>query len=220
MKKLLLAAFLSVLLHPAFAWREDFNSGDPDRQNMPVGWETEGVLPGVPASKAFVKDGVLRLESTRSSGGVLRIVEGVDLKKTPIMRWRWRAVTLPPGADGANPEKDDQAVGIYVVLPGMLGQKSVSYHYETETPKNTWGKASYYLGVVKVQFLVLRNKTDQTGEWYTEERNVLEDLKKCYNTVPEKFGVSIQTNAHNTKTKAAAEVDYVEFIAPGTPPRK
>jgi hypothetical protein len=36
----------------------------------------------------------------------------VDLKKTPVLRWRWKAVRLPKGADGRGAVKDDQAVAI------------------------------------------------------------------------------------------------------------
>lgn len=207
---------LSACLLNSAEWRKDFKNGDPKNNNFPVGWESEGTLPGVPNSKVFVKDGVLRLECDKSSGGLIITVDNVDLKKTPVMRWRWRAITLPEGADGRNPSKDDQAVGIYVGLSGFMHKKSVAYHYDTATPKGEWGETSYIMGIVKVKFLALRNQDDKLGEWYIEERNVAEDLKKFYGEVPTKFGLSIIANSHNTKTKSAAEVDYIEFIAPNS----
>ncbi len=215
MKHLILAlAFFGIALSlPAAAWREDFEKGDAANKDFPVGWKSEGVLPGVTASKVFVKDGVLRLESDNSSGGALIEMKGIDLKKTPILRWRWRTVTLPPDGDGRNPDKDDQAVGVYVGLPGLLVRKSVSYHYDTLAPKGIWGDTSYYLGVVKVKFTILRNQDDKVGEWFVEERNIADDLKKCYSEIPEHFAISIITNSHNTHTKAVAEVDWIELSA-------
>ncbi len=197
-------------------WRVDFKKGDPKENNFPVGWKSEGNLPGVPDSKVFVKDGVLRLECDKSSGGLIKTVEDVDLKKTPIMRWRWRAITLPAGADGRDVSRDDQAVGIYVGLPKFMHKNSVAYHYDTAAPKGEWGDTSYILGIVRVKFLTLRNQEDKLGEWYVEERNVAEDLKKYYGEIPGKFGLSLIANTHNTKTQAAAEVDYIEFVAPNT----
>ncbi len=213
MKKLLLALLFSTLLLNAAEVREDFSHGDPKNKNFPTGWKSEGVLPGVPATKVYVKDGILHLEADKSSGGLIKVMKGVDLNKTPVMRWRWRATLLPAGADGTDPDKDDQAVGIYIGMPGFLNKKSVSYHYETVTPKDVWGETSYILGVIKVKFLAVRNQTDKLGEWYVEERNVTEDLKKQYGEVPKEFAVSIIANAHNTQTKGAAEVDYIEFVA-------
>lgn len=213
MKKILLASLLFSVL-PVFAdsWREDFNKDKPDEKGFPQNWKREGKLPGVPESKVFLKDGVLRLESNKSSGGALQILKTVDLKKTPVMRWRWRALELPGGGDGRFSERDDQAIGIYLILPGFWQKKSLSYHYETLTPKKQWGEASYLCGIVKVKFTVLRNNTDRLGEWYVEERNVAEDLKKCYGEIPKEFAVSIISNSHNTKSRAAAEIDYIEFV--------
>ena len=45
--------------------------------------------------------------------GALMCQPKVDLNKYPVMRWKWRAITLPKGADGRDPRKDDQAMVLY-----------------------------------------------------------------------------------------------------------
>ncbi|MBS1369087.1 MAG: DUF3047 domain-containing protein [Lentisphaeria bacterium] len=213
MKKILAASLLfAALLVSAGNWREDFSKDKPDKKGFPEGWKQEGTLPGVPASKVSLRDGVLHLESDKSSGGLLRILKTVDLNKTPVMRWRWRSLELPKRGDGRDSDRDDQAVGLYLILPGFWQKKSLSYHYETETPKGQWGETSYLCGVVKVTFTVLRNETDTLGEWYVEERNVAEDLKKCYGEIPKEFAIGIISNSNNTASRAAAEIDYIEFV--------
>ena len=50
------------------------------------------------------------------------------------MRWRWKVVTLPAGADGSKDKLDDQAIGLYVSTGGMFSQKSFALRWETDTP--------------------------------------------------------------------------------------
>lgn len=216
MKKVLIVSLFFSVLFATVGWREDFANDKPDEKGFPVNWKVEGNLPGVQPSRVFLRNGVLHLESDKSSGGALQILKNVDLNKTPVMRWRWRVLELPKGGDGRFANRDDQAVGIYLILPGFWQKKSVSYHYETLTPKRQWGEASYLCGIVKVKFLVLRNRTDRLGEWYVEERNVVEDLKKCYGEIPNEFAVSIISNSHNTGSRAVAEVDFIEFVPAGS----
>ena len=64
------------------------------------------------------------------------------------MRWKWRAITLPKGADGRDPRKDDQAMVLYIGAKSFLKNKSISYRWETETPVGITGKASYGGGLV------------------------------------------------------------------------
>ena len=136
----------------------------------------------------------------------------VDLKKTPIMRWCWRATVLPTGADGRDPKKDDQAIGLYISSGGMFKQQSLAYRWETETPTGAEGDAQY-AKVVSVHWMALRNKQDADGQtFYTEERNVADDYQKAFGSIPEKIGVGISCNSQYTASKAAAQLQWIEFV--------
>ena len=70
---------------------------------------------------------VLVVEAPKATG-VLMSAPKVDLKKRPILRWRWRVihpVGLKPGAK----EPDDQAVVLYFGDGTLLKQRSIGYRW-------------------------------------------------------------------------------------------
>lgn len=202
------------------AWRADFSllssSGGHD---VPDGWKLMG-KPGVRLASFYVDkddaaDVFLHMEADKASGSLIAPLEGVDLNKTPIMRWRWRVKDLPKNADGRYPRKDDQAIGIYVGTGSMSGgKKTISYRWDTETPKGAKGSAKYGLGTVKVEWETLRNKVDAVGgEWFVEEQNVGDAFREAWGYCPEEVYLSISCNSQYTGTTAGADLDWVEFIA-------
>lgn len=64
--------------------------------------------------------------------------KGWDLKKFPILSWRWRARVLPEGADERHPKKNDSAAGVYVVFPRQwFIPETIKYVWSTTAPKDT-----------------------------------------------------------------------------------
>jgi hypothetical protein len=51
-------------------------------------------------------------------------MDKIDLTKTPILTWKWRAHELPKDGDGRKSEKDDQACGIYIGTGNILSKTS------------------------------------------------------------------------------------------------
>lgn len=189
-------------------WKEDFNT-------ISKSWKVK-TKPGTNAAEFTVEksqDGQsswLVMTADKASSTLGTEISTIDLNKTPIIKFKWRATILPEGADGRNPDKDDQAIGIYIGEGGMLSQKSIAYRWETDTPAGSEGNAKYAGGVVKVKWFALRTKTEADGvTFYEEERNVAEDFKKAYGYIPEKFTIGISCNSNYTKTKAAAQLDWI-----------
>jgi len=137
----------------------------------------------------------------------------VDLKKTPILRWRWRATVLPTGADARNPDKDDQAIGIYISSGSRFRQQSIAYRWETQPPAGAEGSVQY-AKVVTIKWFALRDESHMDGQtFFTEERNVAEDFEKAFGSVPERIGIGISCNSQYTGSKAEAQLDWIEFVA-------
>lgn len=137
----------------------------------------------------------------------------VDLKKTPIIRWRWRATILPPGADGRDPGKDDQVIGLYVSSGNKFKQQSIAYRWETTTPVGSEGTVRY-ANLFAVKWFTLRNETHADGEtFFIEERNVAEDFEKTFGSVPDKIGIGISCNSQYTDSRSEAQLDWIEFCA-------
>ena len=95
----------------------------------------------------------------------------------------------------------------------MFLKKSVSYRWDTETPKGSEGNCAYGAGTIKIKWFALRNKEDTLGEWFTEERNVAEDFYKAWGYYPEDVYVSISCNSQYTGGKASADLDWIEITS-------
>ena len=192
-------------------WREDFRL-------IPEGWEVRG-KPGTDETRFSVPDstlpdgGLLELEADDSSATLLTKLDSIDLRTAPILRWRWRVTRLPPGADGRNKDRDDQAIAIYVTDGGRFRQHSIAYRWETETPVGTAGWAKYMGGFVQVRWFCLRNRADaERGTFFTEERNVADDFRAAYGFIPKKPVIGIASNSQYTGSKAAAQLDWIELM--------
>ncbi len=197
-------------------WREDFNRPAADSA-LPQDWEYKSGPAGVKDITVKIVDEpgtesgkALRLDSDNASGSVIANPSAnIDLKKTPIMRWRWRVL------EPVKPTKlDDQALVIYFGAQSWLRNKSIAYRWESELPKGATGTASYAAGFVKVHYQVLRDAETPIGQWVTDSANVLEDFKKVYGYVPDEFAVSVGANSQYTGSHCVAELDYIEFLTP------
>jgi hypothetical protein len=196
------------------SWRSDF--GDDEISSLPEGWKLRG-KPGTPTAKFSIEKQenkgthILSMEADSASGTLITLAKGVDLEKTPFLSWRWRVREFPKGADGRTAKTDDQAIGIYAGDGSLLNSKSVSYRWDTDTPRGAEGKCSYVGGAVKVKWFTLRNREDGVGQWFYESRNLLEDFKKAWGTVPKKLYISVSSNSQYTGTTAAADLEWVEI---------
>ena len=203
-------------LHSA-GWREDFHS-------QPAGWELRTVPRTKPAQFRIEPpteehDGALLMTADDASGMFATHLASVDLHRTPILRWRWRANTLPTGADGRTPSRDDQAIGIYVSSGGPLRQRSIAYRWETQTPVGTEGDTSYAGGIVHAKWIAVRNQQDAAaGTFFTEERNVARDFQRAFGFVPTDVSIGVTCNSEYTNSTAAAELDWIELSAVPTGP--
>ena len=193
----------------------DFRTSKLDRKGVPEGWSYRG-KPGTPDVKFEIvedkelKHNVLRIKADKASGVIMVEGSDIDLERYPIMRWRWKAVTLPTGADAEVKAKDDQGIAVYVGY-GKLSQSSISYAWQTETPKGKSGHSTYNL-VVDVDWFTLRDKNDKTDTWFEEEVNVCEDMKKIFKKIPSGWALSISSNSQYTESEADVYLDYIEFV--------
>lgn len=201
-------------------WRADFDcSAANGAVGAPQGWEFKNKPGTRPAEFSIRPSGskdacMLHMEADSSSASIITALDGLDLKKTPIMRWRWRVTKLPDNADGRVRSKDDQAISIYVGTGSIFNNKSVSYRWDTDTPMGSEGRASYVLGAVKTKWYTLRNRDDaKNGEWITEERNVAKDFMDAWGFYPEKLYISISSNSQYTGSRAAADLEWIEFAS-------
>jgi hypothetical protein len=165
---------------------------------------------------SFVNEGsgpFLRLICDNASWAFLRKLE-VDLEKTPLLSWSWRADVLPSGGDGRHAATEDEAAQMYVFFPGAgafprLNPCIVGYTWETVpepgtryvSPKND-----------NTRIVVLRNAKDGLGVWKREERDVAADFRKAFGAPPPKpDAICFQIDSTDTATKAESCFADIRF---------
>lgn len=201
-------------------WKEDFRlPAAKDTSSIPEGWKIRN-KPGTPPAVFLIEEdktagiSFLDMKADEASASILSRPDGVNAEKTPVLKWSWKAFQLPKGADGREKSKDDQAIGIYVGTGSMLNNKSISYRWDTDTPKGAEGTVSYGGGIVKVKWITLRNSEDMAaGKWLVEERNWAEDFNKAWGFYPEKIYLSVSCNSQYTNSKAEAGLAWIEFLS-------
>lgn len=188
----------------------------------PAGWALEKKV-GTPSVK-MEKDGenyYMRLLSNGNSSFGVRTSAKVDVKEFPIISWRWKVNKLPVGGDVRKKAADDQALQVYVAFketgfPALLNTPVIGYIWDNESPKG-WSGRSTQVGGDKMRYVVLRNKTDKTGQWYTERRNVYEDYRRLFRDINNgeplgvTTGVQVHINTQRTKTPADGLIGDIYF---------
>jgi outer membrane protein OmpA-like peptidoglycan-associated protein len=181
---------------------------------VPEGWSLEKKA-GIPSMKIEKEDNIfyLHLISLGDSSFGLRKEASVDVKKFPILRWRWKVKKLPRGGDVRKSSTDDQALQVYVAFketgfPSILNTPVIGYIWDNEAPKG-WTGRSQQIGGNKLRYIVLRNKTDKIGQWYAEQRNIYQDYKRLFRDIkggePQGLTTGLQIYINSQRTKSPAE---------------
>ena len=191
-------------------------------EGVPAGWLLDR-RKGTPFIKLEQGSDIYNLHmrsDSASSFGVKKSIK-VDIKEFPYLNWRWKVNRLPDGGDVRKTNTDDQAIQFYVAFtptgfPEVLKTPVLGYIWDNEAPKG-WTGRSAQVGGGKLKYIVVRNKTDQMDQWYTEKRNIYEDYKKLIKHVTGSespvmtHGVQFHINAQNTASGAESYICQVYF---------
>jgi hypothetical protein len=131
-------------------------------------------------------------------------------KEYPNFSWKWRAMTLPKGANENNGMSNDSACGIYVTFGGYTGS-AIKYVWSSTLPVGTVVEKK----PGKFYIIVAESGAGSVGNWKTQAVNVFEDYKKVFKSEPTKDpdGFGLLTDGNATHTPAAC--DYDDFQISG-----
>jgi len=202
----------------------------------PAGWEPL-VFPKIArhTGYVFVKDGdavVVKATSAAAASGLTHRVK-IDLRKYPIIKWRWKVSNVIEKSDVTRKAGDDYAARIYVTFAyepekvsfvkklkykagrALFGQDipiaAINYIWESKTPVDTIVDNAY---TDFVKMIVMESGKDKVGQWVDEERNLYEDYKKAFGSEPPMVsGVAIMTDTDNTGESAIAYYGDIAFRA-------
>lgn len=192
---------------------EDWSTLRPGSRGIPAGWE--GAPWGNPSYDLTVVEEsptrVLHLRSRGDSSTITKAVK-VDLRRAPVLEWRWKALTLPTAGDARRKAADDQALQIYLTWerpPRLLSSRIIGYVWDSTAPAGT------VLPSQKselVTYIVLRSGPRDLGRWLTEVRDVYQDYRRIYQEEPDEVDlVSIAIDSDDTRSAAEGFVGTIRF---------
>jgi len=161
---------------------------------------------------------------SNGAGSGLFLKKRIDLQKTPFINWRWLVEQKLSGLNERQKKGDDYIARIYIVIDGGIAvwkSKSVNYVWSSNQARNqVWNNP--FAGN-KVKMISVRGKDDTLGQWFSEKRNVYQDLIKYFgdkgsakaNLNAYRFidAVAIMTDTDNSKKKAESFYGDVVFSA-------
>jgi hypothetical protein len=155
---------------------------------------------------------VLKAESHSGASGLFK-EQRIDLKKTPYLNWNWRIANRLPNINEQTKSGDDYSARIYVVVSGgwaFWKTKAINYVWASNTAKGSvWPNA--FAGE-NAMMIAVRSLDDKTNTWYSEKRNIMDDLKQQFGTTIRFIdAVAIMTDTDNAKGNALAYYGDIYF---------
>jgi hypothetical protein len=192
---------------------EDFSKSKIGR--FPSDWKSKKSI----GEKLYIvsKDKNNKFLSVTDRGESVQIGKPIswDIKKFPVLKWRWRVKELPVGANESNDETNDSAAGLYVVFDNawLFIPRTIKYVWSSSLPKGTVIEKGY------TRIVVIRSGKDKINSWSNESVNIYNDYEKFFGkTPPNPRGIALLTDANATRSIAVA--DYAHFKAYGETQRE
>jgi hypothetical protein len=211
----LMAAALIVVAHAARAEDRivvaDFSSAAA-AGGAPAGWELSEH--SGKADLAVVKDGGVSAVHFRSANTSFALQKEVkaDLKKLPMLTWKWKVTKLPVAGDFRKSGTDDQAAQLFVAFSKS---KAIVYVWSSTVTKGLMQSTSPS-PFTTVKVVVVESGPGKLGKWVSESRNVYQDYKKLFRSEPPPVsGVRLQINSQHTGTSAESYFGDAAFEKAG-----
>lgn len=178
------------------------------------GWMEQTFAERPPVAYRLVHDdGVQVLEAAclaASSGWLWR--ETVNLRRTPVLAWRWKLGELPQGASEREKAGDDFAARVYVVLDGGWAPwrtRSLVYVWARQEPVGAAWPSAY---TSQAQVLALRSGAAPAGQWRQERRDLRADFRQYLGLDTETVdGVAVMTDCDDGGGRARAWYGDIRF---------
>lgn len=153
----------------------------------------------------------IKAVSNSSASGMIREIK-VDLTKTPYLNWSWRVDSTLDVLDETKKSGDDYAARVYVVISGGIffwRTRAISYSWASVQPKGSNWPNAYSGNVIMV---AVDSGQEYAGQWVTQKRNVLEDLKTLHGIDKTHIdAVAIMTDTDNSNKSATAYYGDIYF---------
>lgn len=156
---------------------------------------------------------VVQADSRAMASGMFREVE-IDLRKTPVLNWRWRVSNTLQGVNERSKPGDDYPARIYVVFSGGLffwKTRALNYVWSSNQPVGSdWPNA--FTG--NAHMIAVETGRNKLGQWLSYQRNIREDYRRYFGKdVEQAHAVAIMTDTDNSRQQAQAFYGDIFFTA-------
>lgn len=183
---------------------EDWAGYSPGSIGVPGQWTLYGPFASPKHLPVVVRDSgrpALLLKTDNSSIRIGLKVD-IDLAKAPVLRWDWKALTLPQHGNAAS-EVNDQVARVFVIFGSRLQAKGIGYLWDTSAPVGTVTAKKHPL--LDRRLLVVRSGSAGVGVWHTETRNVFVDYSQLFGSRPGNVrAIGIESHSEDASHKSEA----------------
>jgi hypothetical protein len=205
------------------------------QDGFPEGWEPL-LFPKIPRHTTYtlVRDAanvsVVRADSSASASGLVRSLE-IDLRRTPIVRWRWRVEGVLSKGNVHRKDGDDYPARLYVTfryepdrvsgwrklkylaaraIYGDIPIAAINYIWASHAERDLVVANPYASDNVKM--IVIKSGDRHAGSWQEEKRNLYADYRAAFGEEPPLVqAVAIMTDTDNTGEAAVAYFGDIVF---------
>ena len=135
------------------------------------------------------------------------------LAATPMLRWEWKVVKFPTGADLREKSTSDATGHLFVIwprFPALVRSQLIGYVWDPSLPVGTVLK-SRKTGTV--HFIVARSGSERVGHWVTDERSVAEDYRRIHGEdAPDPQAIALSIDTNDTRSSAETLFGRIAFV--------
>ncbi|CAN7802661.1 DUF3047 domain-containing protein [Paraburkholderia hospita] len=235
-----IAVCTALLLSPAALLAQDEEPGiafsmiEPGAP-LPAQWKNLPVVHGKAMTQyTLVHDGsttVLQADASHSASALMH--EGnIDLARTPVVAWRWKAERPIEGADNRAGSKEDAPARLVFAFDGDKSKLSLFDRAKMDVAKRMGGQDLPYATLMyiwsttatpgsvianphtgRVQMIVVSGQPGDAGQWQSLRRNIVQDYERVFHEPPGRItGYGLLTDTDNTGATARAWYGDVQFL--------
>lgn len=178
------------------------------------GWEPQTFKSLEPTTYRLLRDAktqVLQAQCSRNASGYIW-KEKIDLKATPLLKWRWRIHQTFVGLNQTQKSSDDFPARIYVVLDGgwmIWRTRALAYVWSNgESASDHWPSPN----TTQAHMVAVRKGSQGVGDWQNEQRDIRADFKTYFGMdIDHVDGVALMTDCDDAGIAAVTEYGDITF---------
>lgn len=179
----------------------------------------------------FEGEGYLKADSDASASGIV-LKKEFNVFKYPKVKWRWEVSNVYERGNAREKTGDDYPMRVYIIFEynpenasfvqrikyGLA--KQIYGEYPPHSSLNyIWANKKHDEKIItntyadEAKMIILRTGSRNTGKWFEEEVNLIEDYHKAFGEDPPAMAsVAIMNDSDNTGESSVSYIDYIEVF--------